>query len=270
MPKLNRDPFLIHYEVVPNVLPKDTLFVHGNLGSRRWWYPTIEVLQKEYASQLPESFSGKAVLVDWLGCGESSAPQRREDLNMKNLAADMLAIVEREKMQEPVIVGHSAGGFISLLSLADERSPFSKALLLDPVGMQGLSVNDEVISRLEEMQRDPSFLEEALGGTMHGVDVKSHEFFQSALLPDARRAMKNNRLWPVSVLSNQDISSTVKSIRVPVRVLHGLEDKTLDISRSEALAKNIEQGEFISMENAGHCLNIENPGRFVAYLLGSY
>src|SRR3990167_7665774 len=73
----------LHYEIIENVLPFDTLFIHGNLASNRWWYPALGAW-KGKNSVLPR----RAILAEWRGCGKSDAPYSDDDLEMSHLAND--------------------------------------------------------------------------------------------------------------------------------------------------------------------------------------
>lgn len=77
--------FQMHYEVVPDCLPVDTLFIHGNIASNLWWYPLRDELRLRasdhvsiYANSnhknsnpINKKWTGKMIMAEFRGCGRS-------------------------------------------------------------------------------------------------------------------------------------------------------------------------------------------------------
>ena len=103
--------YALNYEVIPHVLPVTTLFIHGNVASTRWWYPTRDVWKSKATGQ---NMPGSMILVDYRGCGSTPAP-REQDIKMDVFAQDFISLSESLNLGPIHLVGHSAGGLIAAL-----------------------------------------------------------------------------------------------------------------------------------------------------------
>ncbi|MCB0371307.1 MAG: hypothetical protein KDD45_18285, partial [Bdellovibrionales bacterium] len=64
----NHSQFTMHYEIVKNILPRTTLYIHGNLASNRWWYPLlneIDFANKMHAEENESKLSGNMILAEF-------------------------------------------------------------------------------------------------------------------------------------------------------------------------------------------------------------
>jgi len=247
----------LHYELTANGIPEDTLFIHGNLASNRWWYATREVLLGRYSLQHE---SGGLCLAEWPGCGRSAPPTVAADLEMKSLASDFVALVRGLGMSGVNIVGHSTGGLIGLCALLEAPELFNRAVLLDPVAANGIQFGPEMYDAFTKMSKDRAFCESVMLGTIHNVDAKDP--LVQSLVDDAYQV--NRLIWhgiPDS-LKNIDIRSELKKIHHPLLVLHGEFDTLLPIAGSMEIAETVKNGTFMKVEGHGHSLNVENPEKF--------
>ena len=91
---------LINYEVFDGLVPQTTLFIHGNLASNRWWHPAVSCFGARYTNQ---KNTGKVILAEFRGCGESSAPQNENEISI-----DIPIWVVDEVLHSPLIreIGH--------------------------------------------------------------------------------------------------------------------------------------------------------------------
>ena len=75
MPYFQNERFRMHYEVVRGAVPSDTLLIHGNLASNRWWEPAIEAWGRIKSERAEGSWSGNLILAEWRGCGKTPGPR---------------------------------------------------------------------------------------------------------------------------------------------------------------------------------------------------
>jgi pimeloyl-ACP methyl ester carboxylesterase len=247
----------LHYTIENNAFPEDILLIHGNLASARWWEPTIERLR----ANKDISMHGRVVAVDWLGCGQSSAPATKDDLKMECLAADHIALAKALGLSNIQVVGHSTGGLIALHALLAEPDLFDKVLLLDSVSAEGVQLAPEIAGAFEQMSKDRAFCETVMSGTVHGSDPKSP--FLQKLFDDAFGV--NAMIWSTipQHLTKIDIRKDIKKIQQPALVLHGEFDQILPEAGSRELAKLMPNAEFELLKGRGHSCNVEDPALFV-------
>ena len=255
----------IHYEILEGLSEIDLFFIHGNLASRHWWYPSLEIMRKKQ-SGLNGSRSGRIVLAEFRGCGESSPPRSFDDVKMELFAEDFILLSRFLDLKNSLIVGHSTGGFIAALMMAQEPALYSGALLLDPVGMKGVNFDSSMKQAFEQMKSDKDLLALVLGGTIYNLSPKD-PFFRNVLVEDGFKSVKNVGHWVIQALDGVNIESRVQKIQKPVLVLHGEFDTLLPQKESEEFARNLPQGQFEVIPGQGHCCNYENPELFVTRLI---
>ena len=252
--------FQPNFEKIDNVLPEHTLFIHGNLASNRWWYPAEQVWKSQSKEKNQQ---GSMILAEFRGCGKSASPQAPEEIEMHNLADDFINLAKNLNLGPLHLVGHSTGGLIAALMLAKEPTLFKKAVLLDPVGAQGIKFDDAMIGAFEAMKADKNLVATVMASTIYNND-ETTDFFRQIVVEDAFHAVKTVGLWVLKNLDGLDVRAEISQIPNSVLVLHGEHDQLLPVQASKEMAALIKNAKFETVEGQGHCTNAENPGKFVA------
>lgn len=256
----------IEYEVIPNCLPQTTLFIHGNLASHRWWYPTEESAKRKYKGQ---SLTGDMILVNFRGCGKSTAPKSVNEVSMQLFAEDFnqLAASLQKKSEKMNLVGHSTGGLIASLMLVQKPELFNKAILLDPVGATGVQFEESMNAAFEQMKADKNLTAIVLGSTIQNNNPET-DFFKQVIVEDAYSAVKAVGAWVLQSLKGLNVKSELMTIQNPVLVLHGENDNLLPMADSKEMATLMKNAHFETIPGQGHCTNVENPEKFVQIMDG--
>ena len=257
--------YQLHYQTVENVLPTSTVFLHGNVASNRWWLPTEEIFS---AQAKGKSLTGTMICIEFLGCGKSEVPKKADDVNMVQYAQDfndLLSDYNRKtgRNEKFNLVGHSTGGFIAAAMNGLQPNLFNKSVLLDPVGANGLVLDDNIKAGFEAMKADRNISALAIGATIYGNDPTS-DYFNQVIVEDTFSAVKNISYWVVQAFHNLDATALIAQSTTPTLVLHGEHDNLLSREASEELAvKHLKNAKFEIIPNHGHCMNVENPTNFV-------
>lgn len=246
--------YQIHYEVIPNHLPKTTFFVHGNLASNAWWTPVQEVWKKRGSGQ---KWTGSMIMAEFRGCGLSTAPKSLADVNMQQFAKDFLALIEDQKLGPVNLVGHSTGGLICGLMAAIRPDLVSNLVLLDPVGAKGVQFDESMLGAFQAMKGDEALTATVIGSTIH-KNNPNLPLFKNHIAKDAFRAVQSVGPWVLQSLKGFDGTEQLKSVRNPTLVFHGEHDSLLPIADSMELAL-LMSGDFQILKGCGHCANIESP-----------
>lgn len=250
--------FQMNYEIQEGLAPENTLFIHGNLASNRWWYPAEEVWRREAKGK---NWSGSLIYAEFRGCGKSSAPLHESHVDMHRFADDFISLVKYLDKGPMHLVGHSTGALIVALMMAKEPGLFKKAVLLDPVGAKGVKFDNSMIAAFEQMKQNKSIVAAVMNGTIYNNNPES-DFFRHVVVEDAFRAVKTVGHLVLKALDGLDIQKQVSTIRCPSLVLHGEHDLLLARQDSENLA-TLMAAQFAVVPQQGHCMNVENPVEFV-------
>lgn len=252
--------YQLHDEVRKNSSPRDILFVHGNLASRHWWYPVMEMAETRFKT-IPGK-TGSMVVADMRGCGLSSNPTP-EKMNVEDIINDFIAVAEKNNLKNVLVVGHSAGGLISSILLARRPDLFTAGLLVDPVGPTGLkNVPEDIDAKYQMMAESRDVATYVVGLTIHGNDA-TKEFFKTTIMDDSMIALKNSGVSLVKALMGLDYSAEISKVKQPVTIFHGTHDWVLDEANATDLQKLMVNSKFINLPDNGHCMNYENPERLL-------
>ena len=250
MPFFEMNKTKINYEIKGSG-STPILFLHGNLASNRWWYPSDPYWNN----------NSHRIYAELRGCGLSSAPQSAAEIGIEIFAKDFLALMDHLKLEKANIVGHSTGGLVAAYMMAFAPARFSRAVLLDPVGVRGIRLKPEVIPAYEAMKTSPQLTALVISNTILNCDTKSEAFRQIAA--DGFSAIQKVGSWIVEAMVDLDSSAIVKKIETPTKIFHGEQDILLPLSDSKEMAELIASAIFEIIPNHGHCTNIEDPKLFV-------
>jgi pimeloyl-ACP methyl ester carboxylesterase len=259
MPVFEISGFRMNYEVVPNVMAHDTLLIHGNMGSNNWWRPFIGELQKSGKKR-----TGSAIMAEWRGCGKSSPPENDQQLMMPNLANDYLQLLKHLVKPRVDVVGHSTGGLLALLAMAQEPHVFRRCVLLDPVLPSGLKFADATLDVFQQMRRDRAVCELVMATAVHNVKVSDPLFQQ--LVDDAFQMAPP--LWMgIPKALSYDYTEDVRSLDHPILFLQGDQDPIVLPADARLFSSSRKNVTYREVANHGHSLNIEAPADFTGRVL---
>ncbi len=253
--------FDLFYQVFDHILPEDTLFLHGNLASSQWWKPCHKAWQDEKILN-GDSPSSKMIVMDWRGCGQSSAPRDASEVSVEAIAQDVIHLLDHLNLSKVNIVGHSTGGIIALKAMALKPDLFGKAVLLDSVGAKGVKFDASMDEAFAGMAQDKELTAAVIGSTIYQNNPEGF-FFREVIVEDAFRAVKQLKTYVLLALKDIDLTSAIKSLSHPCLVLHGEHDLLLPKKDSVELADQLTHGSFQEIAGQGHCCNVENPARLV-------
>lgn len=250
--------FEMNYEVIENILPRDTLFLHGNLSSNRWWYPASEIWKKK---AIDKKLTGHMILAEFRGFGLSSKPQSVSEIDVKLFANDFLQLIKFIKYKKLNLVGHSTGGIIAAIMLATDQKLFNKVLLIDPIGATGFRLSVEQMFAFTVMKYNKPMTAASIGSVIYGSSARD-DFFNNVIVEDAFKSVEEGRLL-FNHLSTLNVADTLNKINNEILVIHGEQDKFLPITDSIKLSALFKNGKFMAVPEQGHSIQVENPPKFV-------
>jgi len=110
---------------------KPVLFVHGFGETGSVWHHQIEFLENRFQLIVPDlPGSGQSAIID--------------DMSMEGMAGIMKNILDGEAIRDPVVIGHSMGGYITL-ALAEKygkNASFIRAVSFNGICRYGRKKSD--------------------------------------------------------------------------------------------------------------------------------
>jgi pimeloyl-ACP methyl ester carboxylesterase len=264
--------------------PPPVILVHGFPESHRTWRAVEPLLSAEL----------RLVMPDLRGFGASDKPQDVADYATETLVADLFALADALEIERFALVGHDWGGAIAWAAalsgnprverLAIVNSPhpaiFQKSLIDDPA--------QRAASQYMNAFRDPGM---ETGIARMGIENFFDKSFArhvdlTKVTPDERQAYIDDWSQPgaLTAMLNWYRASRivvpapgeqaampqwvdhVPKIRVPVRIVWGLEDKALLPIQLEGIGEIGDDVEIFPLEGVGHFAPWEAPDKVASAL----
>ncbi|HEX5380510.1 MAG TPA: alpha/beta fold hydrolase [Phenylobacterium sp.] len=247
MPMLDRDGVKIHYDVHGEgpVL----LLTHGFSSTGQMWAGQVEALSRHF----------KLITWDMRGHGDTDYPADPAQYSEEATVADMAALLDAVGAKSAIIGGLSLGGYMSLaFHLAHPDR--TRALLIIDTG-PGYK-NDEARAgwNANAQKTAQRFETDGLGRLAGGsVETRIVRHRDATGLAHAARGMLAQR--------DARVIESLPHIAVPSLVVVGADDAPF-IPASGYMAAKIPGAKLVTIPNAGHASNIDQPEAFNAAVLG--
>lgn len=158
----------------------------------------------------------KVYCVDRRCCGKST---KDCELTYEESAKDIYEMIQKLKLDKPVVVGFSGGASVGLRLAIEHSSIISKLVLCS--------------------------------GSARKVNVKSKDFFDKMIwYPGKKNA---DKFWKLVDDAKEIKETELKAIKVKTLVVNGGTSDIIPVSEAKYLANNIENSKILILENEGHC-----------------
>jgi 3-oxoadipate enol-lactonase len=252
MPYAKRSGVNIYYETYGKGTP--IVFLHPfSTNGYIWYFQNFTFAQ-----------SNKCVVIDERGHGRSDKPQ--QGYAIKEMAADVVAVLDELKIDKAILVGNSIGGMLTMqtnldnpdrvlanvivssgTNMAAGMPPEAKAAFQkDPVATMGAML--EVTFSAKSKREKPELLDLMRASFAVEDNFPRHTFFASISDP--------------SGVFNWNISDQLKNIRKPTLILAGEEDQATPVAANKFLADNIPGAQLRVIKDVGHFYQLESPAAF--------
>ncbi|SEQ35326.1 alpha/beta fold hydrolase [Natrinema salaciae] len=226
------------------------VFAHGTLMDRTMFAPQIEALQDEY----------RAVAYDLRARTDRYAP----GYDLWELADDCAAVLDGIGEDSAVIAGMSMGGFMALRFALEYPERVDGLVLIDSMAAPHTAEEQEIYGDLVapldgSHEATPRELAEGVTGYLFGDTTREEnpELVEAwvdrwATYPGAA-VYHELHSW----LERSDVTDRLSEIDVPVLIVHGEEDPSIDPSRAEPMLEELPDAEMELIPDAGHTSNLE-------------
>jgi len=248
VPEVDVNGETLHYERAGSGPP--LLLIHS-LGTGAWmwrdqiarWHQHLDV-----------------VAFDLRGHGRSSG---NGEVTVSNIAADLDGALQTLGLRQVTAIGISMGGPIAAHLHARNPDCLSRLVIADSFATQG-EAGIARVAALENVLRTSSMTEYGRSyaeGTLRRTTASSSFDELSA---SVAAMSKETYLQIARSVFTSDVSEFMRAIRIPVRVVVGVDDTRTPPQLSEDIHRLIAGSEFGKIPDAAHLANIDNPEGFHA------
>ncbi|MCL9780064.1 alpha/beta hydrolase [Vibrio sp. S4M6] len=233
------------------------LFGHSYLWDHEMWSPQIEVLSQTYRCIVPDL---------WAHGQSASAPKNTSSL--KDIANDMLALMDHLDVEQFSIIGLSVGGMwgAELALLAPSR--IKSLVMMDTfVGLEPEVTHQKYFSMLDtisSMEMVPPPILQAVvpmffarNGAEQSPQLVNafSERLQSIKGEQAIEIARMGRM----IFGRRDMMEDIETLTLPVLLAVGQEDIPRPVMESYLMQDTIAGSQLVEIPNAGHISNLEQP-----------
>ncbi len=225
-------------------------------------YPLNSGIWREQQKALAGLY--RVITPDLRGHGKSMAPAGIYD--MDTMAADVLRLLDELELDNPVLMGHSMGGYVALAAYRAQPRRFAAlGLIASQATADTQERRDIRLSTVEQV------LQAGEGGTKIIRDQMLPELFAPGVEQDpemvddvGKMILGASPTGIVGILKGMalrpDSTPLLPEMTLPVLLLAGDKDQIISPTRSEAMSAVLPNATHIVIEDAGHMLMLEQPG----------
>lgn len=241
---ISQDHSTIIYEKTQDTKETLLLFVHGWLGSKRWWDNQRDFFKNDY----------QIVQMDLAGHGDSE--KVRTVYSAKLYSDDIIAVAKQFPTKEIILIGHSMSGiYVTMASL--EIPNIKGIILVDTLKNLDFKFSDEQIGQMMELYRH---------NFEFGVTNIFAQYLFAAKTPDHVKTTLTNEFLAQSTFAadaieafyQTDVRPFASLVKVPVRAVNaGFPPTDKDIN-----LKYFKDFDFVSIPDVGHYPMLETVAEF--------
>jgi 3-oxoadipate enol-lactonase len=226
------------------------VLVHG--------YPFDHTLWDHVVPLIPDDI--QVLAPDLRGFGER--PLGHDEPALGRMADDLEELLDQHQIGRAVLAGMSMGGYVAL-AFAEHYPGRLAGLAL--VSSQPWADADEAKAArramIERVRREgPSAAAQAAIPKMFAPAHMNKPELIRFPTSGAAKAGVDGIAWALEAMARRpDRTSVLESLRVPVLIMHGVDDQFIPITRAREMAKLNAARQFVEIANAGHGTPLEAP-----------
>jgi len=235
------------------------ILIHGFPLNKSMWDKQVDVLIENC----------RVIAYDVRGHGNSDAGT--DDFSIELFTNDLIALMDALKIETAMLCGLSMGGYIALNAMIRFPNRFNALILCDTN-----CVADTPDAAEKRMKSIESIQEKGL--EQYAIESLKNLFAPESFVTNKEKIASIKEM--IMKTSVQSLSSTLTalskrketctglaSIRIPVLILVGKEDKITSPDTALLMQKSIKGSILKIIEHAGHLSNIENSYEFNSQLI---
>jgi pimeloyl-ACP methyl ester carboxylesterase len=239
------------------------ILVHGTPWSSFNWRKVIPALSQWFT----------VYYYDLLGYGQSEKNVDNVSLGIQNEI--LKELINFWQLQNPKIVGHDFGGATVLRTHLLNHQSFHKIMLIDPVAVSpwGSPFFTHVAQYEQAFRGLPAYIHDAVlksyvaGATYHSMNQETLGGILKPWLGEEGQVAFYRQIAQSSQIYTDEVEPLYPKIHVSVCLLWGEDDQWIPMEKGKQLHRKIKNSTLISVSEAGHLVQEDQPALLVAYIL---
>ena len=243
---------------------KPIIMLHGLAGNlRNFTYALTDKLNQDY----------RVIAIDRAGCCWSKR-SRPESATLQEQARIISEFIEKEKIEKPLVVGHSLGGAIALTLALEHKNKISGLALICPV----TQMIDDIPDIFRFLNISNKWFRIFLAYTLSSlIGILTREkSFKTAFSPEpvcddfaikgggdfalsSNSFIKTSEDLTFAISSAPSVVGREKELKLPTGVLFGEDDEILDAKLHGEKFSELTGAELKILPNKGHMLPLTEP-----------
>ena len=253
---INVNGLSLHYLEWGQSASPPLILLHGGSAHAHWWDHIAPVLARTY----------RVLAFDLRGHGDSAwTPPSTYEIT--DYVSDLEGIVEHLRLQAPIVIGHSLGGFIAL-SYAVKHATSLRALVVVDIGPQ---LRQSRYIRLLRALPPSVYADEAEVYRRFRLLPAETEATPELLKHIARHSVKTDQTGHFRLKSDREamirqpcnLESHLDEIVCPTLLIRGQQSNTLLAKRWTKMTDACPQAVGIEISQAGHHVFLDQPNAFL-------
>lgn len=234
---------------------KCLIFLHGLGGDLTAWNPEREHF---------EALGFSTIAVDLRGHGLSEKGNSTKFYGFENLAQDIEFLIEQEKLEKPVLIGHCFGGMVAIYVAARNPKILKSLILIDtsyePPKFLGKNLFERTMLRKIIRFGVAIIPNMKIRGHVDFTKfIGTPDFDIKRFTSDVIHTSLKSYLLLSEKLTSYNAKNLLEKITVPTLVMEGENDTIFPPEIAEYLAKRIKKSTLEIIPDANHILVITNP-----------
>lgn len=231
------------------------ILLHGFPFDRSMWREQIDFLN---------AHGYRAIAPDLCGSGEAS--DKRTITTMEAMARDVAGLMDKLKIDRGIICGLSMGAYVAFEFIHLFASRVRALILCGPKA--------EGPDETEKVSREAQALRVLAEGMDFAVESISTKLLAQKTVAEKPEVVARVREMVLSTDSHcaaaaqrglaarRDYSADLAKINVPTLIVAGREDGVRTPEDAEFIHRNIRDSQLVTIDDAGHLMNMEQPEIF--------
>jgi len=237
------------------------ILLHGLSSNHTTWEKAMEILaENEYNS----------LAIDLRGHGYSDKTKKKNLYKLAVLTDDLQAIIEKEQIQNFILVGYSFGGQIAIDYAAKHQENIKGLMLISAnyapplasLRLGGLTFLARIILNLLA-----ALLIWQKRQTYHYYQHGQATGYWNSVWDGLRTMPLAVNFWLLSEVTGIDLTEAIKKLHVPLIILCGQKDIFIAPKKTKQITEQIPGAQFIISKNPDHFVGTNSQDEIIQLIL---